>query len=218
MKLSESQIKELKDFILHKGYPEPDLHMEILDHVACLIEDKLTTQPNIPFTEALYNTYESFGTWGFRKLAKDIEKGFRNAQNQIVIKFLKKWFLSPYLLVMFLLAGLIYIFVFKYFEPVVIVLPLFILLTYFIYYFLFLRSEKKRFKNYMAVETVDRFTIWKIVGTITLSVLLQFAQASPAWIVTYIVALILVAQAFIIETVLLQAAFKNSRRLASLYP
>ncbi|MDX5478753.1 MAG: hypothetical protein LPJ98_09880 [Cyclobacteriaceae bacterium] len=42
MKLNNEQIEQLKKLISYKGYPEIDVQYEILDHVACKVEDLMS--------------------------------------------------------------------------------------------------------------------------------------------------------------------------------
>ncbi|WP_439490387.1 hypothetical protein [Algoriphagus sp.] len=81
MKLSPSQIADLKKMISYKGYPEIDLQYEILDHVACKVEDLLEEKPSMGLDDAFRKVHSEFGIFGFSDLAesytKSIEKRYR---------------------------------------------------------------------------------------------------------------------------------------------
>ncbi|MGY6520367.1 MAG: hypothetical protein ACXIUD_01470 [Mongoliitalea sp.] len=81
MKLSKDQIEQLKKMISHKGYPAIDVQYEILDHVACKIEELLEENPKLSLEAAFAKVHASFGIFGFSGLEesylKMIERRFR---------------------------------------------------------------------------------------------------------------------------------------------
>ncbi len=215
MKLTLQQIEEIKAFILHKGYLEPDLQIEILDHVACLVEEKI--HEDLGFHEALNLTYQNLGSWGLREFVKYIEEGYLKAQVQTIKSTLRNWFLSPYTFVFLLLSILIYSAILKYFEPIVVGLPALFLLLYITYYFAKIQHLKKLYCNYIAVESIDRFNFLKILTAVNLSGLLLFAEPSPLWAFLYTLGFIIMVLVFTIHIILLETAFKNCSKLACLY-
>jgi hypothetical protein len=53
MKLTDEQTRELYEFTLRKRVRYYDVQIEIVDHLACAIEDRLDREPTLPFHEAL---------------------------------------------------------------------------------------------------------------------------------------------------------------------
>ena len=81
MKLTKDQITTLKKLISYKGYPEIDLQYEILDHVACKVEEMLDKNPSLALDDAFRMVHSEFGVFGFLDLAesytKSIEKRYQ---------------------------------------------------------------------------------------------------------------------------------------------
>jgi uncharacterized membrane protein (DUF485 family) len=81
LKLSPSQITTLKKLISYKGYPEIDLQYEILDHVACKVEEMIEDNPKLSLDDTFRKVHSEFGIFGFSDLAesytKSIEKRYR---------------------------------------------------------------------------------------------------------------------------------------------
>lgn len=74
MKLSKSQIDQLKSWISKKGYPEIDVQYEILDHVACRIEKLLEENPKLSLESAFQKVHAEFGVFGFSSLEESYKK------------------------------------------------------------------------------------------------------------------------------------------------
>jgi hypothetical protein len=74
MKLSKSQIDQLKSWISKKGYPEIDVQYEILDHVACRIEKLLEENPKLSLQSAFQKVHAEFGVFGFSSLEESYKK------------------------------------------------------------------------------------------------------------------------------------------------
>lgn len=74
MKLSKSQIEQLKNLISYKGYAEIDVQYEILDHVACKVETMMEEQPTLPLKDAFQKVHAEFGIFGFSGLEESYKK------------------------------------------------------------------------------------------------------------------------------------------------
>ena len=72
--LDDSQLLQLKRFIILKGIKQEDVIHEILDHFACKVEEILSTEKNMPFDRAMQLAHQSFGKSGFRPLVAEYEK------------------------------------------------------------------------------------------------------------------------------------------------
>lgn len=81
MKLNKNQIDQLKKLISYKGYTEIDIQYEILDHVACRVEELMEENPNLDLPDAFRKVHASFGIFGFAGLEESykgmIEKRLR---------------------------------------------------------------------------------------------------------------------------------------------
>lgn len=108
MKLSKDQIKQLKKLISYKGYPEIDVQYEILDHVACKIEDLLEEHPSLNLEEAFRKVHASFGIFGFSSLEESYKKAIEKRMRVNYWKGLKHFLTSYRLLYPILLGLLIY--------------------------------------------------------------------------------------------------------------
>lgn len=72
--LDDSQLLQLKRFILIKGIKEDDVIHEILDHFACKVEELLNENIYLSFEKAVEQAYFSFGYNGFQKMSEQYEK------------------------------------------------------------------------------------------------------------------------------------------------
>ncbi len=63
--LNTEEIAQIRQWIGARGFKYTDLQAEILDHVACAIEDKLTAEPSLPLRTAFDQVHQSFGVFGF---------------------------------------------------------------------------------------------------------------------------------------------------------
>ncbi|WP_018626808.1 hypothetical protein [Niabella aurantiaca] len=66
--LTEEQIQALDQFCEQNGVRYYDLRLEIVDHLAAGIEEKMAAKPDLPFNEALKAVYKDFGMPGFSKI------------------------------------------------------------------------------------------------------------------------------------------------------
>ena len=99
MKLNKQQLERLRAFIRQRGFTAIDLQMEIIDHVACSIEEKLTRNPGMNFEQALQQTHAEFGIFGFSELEAAMAKSLREKYfYQICLEF-KQWMAFPTVLV-----------------------------------------------------------------------------------------------------------------------
>jgi len=104
MSLSEEHITAIKNFISRKGIKYVDVQMEIIDHVASSIEEKMAADPNLSFETALKQTHSSFGIFGFSGMEDAIVNGLAKKYS---ILFWKKFgsFFGPKYILLVLLAG-----------------------------------------------------------------------------------------------------------------
>ncbi|TVP47779.1 MAG: hypothetical protein EA341_12010 [Mongoliibacter sp.] len=74
MKLTKDQIEQLKKLISYKGYPQIDVQYEILDHVACKVEELMEENPKLSVPDAFQKVHASFGIFGFSELEESYKK------------------------------------------------------------------------------------------------------------------------------------------------
>jgi len=74
MKLNKEQIEQLKKLISYKGYPKIDVQYEILDHVACKVEEMIAENPKLSLPDAFQKAHASFGIFGFSELEESYKK------------------------------------------------------------------------------------------------------------------------------------------------
>lgn len=102
MKLTKEQIAEIKAFIGKRGIAFLDVQMEVLDHVASQVEEKLTDNPNLNFDTALKQTHASFGIFGFSVIEHSIVNALGKKYRKIFwSNFLLCFSLKYILLVLF---------------------------------------------------------------------------------------------------------------------
>ena len=84
--LNSAQIEQAQAFIRSRGFTHIEVEMEILDHVACAVEQLLAKDPEMPLDEAIQKVHASFGVMGFSvfedevkaSLGKRIMRMYRN--------------------------------------------------------------------------------------------------------------------------------------------
>lgn len=75
MQLTKQQIEKLRIHLEESGFKYVDVQMEILDHVATAVEEKMTENLDLTFQDAVNQTQSSFGLKGFRQIEASIIKG-----------------------------------------------------------------------------------------------------------------------------------------------
>ncbi|MGY6520369.1 MAG: hypothetical protein ACXIUD_01480 [Mongoliitalea sp.] len=89
MKLSKDQIEQLKKMISYKGYPLIDVQYEILDHVACKIEELMVQDPKLSLEAAFAKVHASFGIFGFSSLEESYEKTIQQKATKFTMEVLR---------------------------------------------------------------------------------------------------------------------------------
>ena len=108
MDLSKDQIEELFDFTRKKYVHFYDLQVEIVDHLAAAIEDKMAINRKLTFEQALAEVYQGFGIFGFAHVVREKEKQIDKQSFYMYWNEVRKLFTWPHLL----LSGLIFISIF----------------------------------------------------------------------------------------------------------
>lgn len=217
MKLTTEQINDIQTFIRKKGYSEPDLLIEMLDHVACLVEEKMDRQAELAFDSALQITYSDFGFFGFSKLAEGIIKGRKLAVKGSVKRVLRTVFSFPYILLVlatgiFLFHGYI-----LFYKPFIVMVPLVILTAYFGYYFGIIRPAGKPFKAYLWIETTNNFTVFMTLGLNAFHPFVHLAENTPLWAGIFSVWIISLSLLIICYFTFYNEALKKCKELQEVY-
>lgn len=106
--LTKEQLKELKRFINSRGFREPLIVMEILDHFACLVEEKLQANPGMSLDDAMLQAHGSFGVMGFRTIADAADMERNKRLNRQFKSILRGMLLSPSIWLLLVLVGAVY--------------------------------------------------------------------------------------------------------------
>nr|WP_199156988.1 hypothetical protein [Pedobacter sp. ASV2] len=75
MNLTKTQLEKIRIYLSEIGFKYIDVQMEILDHVASVVEERMTENPDLSFQDAVNQTRASFGKAGFTSIEKSIVKG-----------------------------------------------------------------------------------------------------------------------------------------------
>jgi hypothetical protein len=108
IKLSEKQIEFLFNFTRKKFVHWYDLQLEIVDHLASCIEEKMTLDTNLPFEDALEQVYKDFGIFGFHKIVQENEVQLIKTSKTKWLNELKQLLNFPFVILIILLAYLTY--------------------------------------------------------------------------------------------------------------
>lgn len=99
MTLNQEQLLEIKTFIEKKGFTYIDVQMEILDHIASLVEEKLNANPNLSFADATAETYKSFGITGLHNISNEIISSINKRYSRYFWKSFASLFGFRYILI-----------------------------------------------------------------------------------------------------------------------
>lgn len=109
VKLTPEQLKELKYFIYKRGFREPEVMMEILDHFACKVEDKLTEKPDLDLQTAMKEAHTEFGYSGFYSIKASLDVFTRRRYKSVYWGEVKKIVTSiPQMILIIIVAYLTY--------------------------------------------------------------------------------------------------------------
>lgn len=231
MKLTNSQIEQLKSWISKKGYPEVDVQYEILDHVACRIERLQEENPKLSLESAFQKVHAEFGVFGFSSLEESYKKMIEKRLRGYFWQEIQALLLSARVLIPFVLT-------FAFFQSAFLLERLFgfqecglaligfgfLILMAFWWYFTFGKDFKK-YQNYASWrgnQGILMFTYipmqvmaqgYKYIG--------NFNLMDPAGLETWqILAVALVFAGFVIFSALpevFERAFRDTASLIKIY-
>lgn len=94
MELSREQIQYLYDFVTSKYVRYEDVKHEIVDHLACAIEDRMSGNPDLTFERALQLVYSKFPITGFAQWIMEKEKALQIYWRKKLGKAFLRWLFS----------------------------------------------------------------------------------------------------------------------------
>ncbi|MBS1689605.1 MAG: hypothetical protein JSS96_12835 [Bacteroidetes bacterium] len=86
IKLTGEQLKELAGYIKTKGFKDPAIINEILDHFACKVEEEMEIDSSLSFYDAVHKARNSFGVMGFAPIAASFTKQLRSRYRKVYWK------------------------------------------------------------------------------------------------------------------------------------
>lgn len=104
--LTREQLRELKRYIHSRGFREPLIVMEILDHFACLVEEKMQVNPKLTLDEAMKQAHSSFGIMGFKALADTAAAERNKRYNKAFKANMRDVFANPHTWLLTILASI----------------------------------------------------------------------------------------------------------------
>lgn len=108
MKLKESQIQDLFHFTERHYVEHYDVQVEIVDHLASAIEERLSKNPHQVFEQVLNDVYQGFGPMGLSGFVDSMEERVHKKGLRLLNSCLKEWFSVPKIGVTVALFILIY--------------------------------------------------------------------------------------------------------------
>ncbi|GGG87456.1 hypothetical protein GCM10007415_21510 [Parapedobacter pyrenivorans] len=157
MKLNKQQLKQLRAFIRQQGFTAIDLQMEIIDHVACSIEEKMGENPAATFGQALKQTHAEFGVFGFSTLKEAMANSLRRKYFRQMSLELKRWLSFPALLVVGGFALVLYQLFFLIATPWLLAIVWSVYLAVSLGIFLYNRWLQRRYRKLMVMQFAIQF-------------------------------------------------------------
>ena len=159
MSLSVAQLSEIKTFISKRGVAFIDVQMEILDHVATAVEERMVKNPELLFEQALIETHASFGIFGFSVIEDSIIKGIDKRYRKLFFANFLRFLAPKYLpLVALILFGIykVQVSLEPYYVPLLAILICATVL-YLIYYFI--KNRGFKLSKYLAFRTSGAYLL-----------------------------------------------------------
>lgn len=103
-KLSQDELQTIVSFIQKRGFTYIDVQTEVLDHVACRVEDMISEDPELNLDAAIQKTHSEFGIFGFSTVEDGVISGLTKKYNRLFWRTFIS-FLSPRYIFLVLFAG-----------------------------------------------------------------------------------------------------------------
>ncbi len=216
MKLTVEQLDYIKNFIKKKGFTYIDVQMELLDHVACKVEERLIENPSLSFEKTFIQVYKEFGIFGFSSFEEAYSKGLYEKYSTIRRKEMLTWLTSPRIVYTLLTAILLYLIYDTFSVTTSLVIGGILLLVPSVYWFSTLLKSWRKYKKMLtmrASETVFipalAFQIWANMS--------MYISKSPWWGLVYVGILVAAFLALQADMVVRRNAQKRCDELESVY-
>ncbi len=111
MTLSKADLQQITAFISKRGFTEPDLQMEIVDHVACRVEELMAADKSINLHQAITSTHATFGVIGFSVFEDSMRSALQKRYWLIFKSYYQSvfnWRMIPIMLAFIYLSGLVF--------------------------------------------------------------------------------------------------------------
>lgn len=93
--LTKEQIEYLFAFCRKHWVNYYDVQIELVDHLANAIEDKIAANPKLAFEEALTQTHKSFGVRGFAPVVQEKQRAIERQSRRLLLQLFKQQFRWP---------------------------------------------------------------------------------------------------------------------------
>jgi len=97
--VSKKETEELFNVCKNYGVVYYDVQIELVDHLASLIEEQWEKDPQISFQQGLKNAVSSFGKSNFTKVTREKEKEVNRKYNLLLWKYFIEFYKWPKLLI-----------------------------------------------------------------------------------------------------------------------
>ena len=183
MELTKEQLLQIDNYVYVCGIKYYDVRMEIVDHFANILEQKLDKNPNLNFKKEIENIHKSFSDRGFSKLLEDKTKAVTKKFYRQSLQHLITFFKVPKIIISVILFAFIY-FGLDYFEERVtffnIIKGITLLLAFRLLFNVNLRDTKKEtflslnmtlsffnvfYMLYFILEIIDDTTFINLLGS-----------------------------------------------------
>lgn len=104
MEITKDQVQQLFAFTEKKFVRYYDLQVELVDHLAERIEEKMKADASIDFEKALESVYKDFGIFGFSKIVQEKSEQLRKQNNKRLYNEIKNVFQWPEAIFSFVLG------------------------------------------------------------------------------------------------------------------
>ena len=94
-KLTEIQLIELFAFCRKHHVYHYDVQVELVDHLASIIENRWEFEPDLPFWLILNQIYKEFGNYSFSGIKASKEKALRKKYNQLLWRYIVDFIRLP---------------------------------------------------------------------------------------------------------------------------
>ncbi|MGY3054414.1 putative membrane protein [Pedobacter sp. UYEF25] len=159
MSLSLVQLSEIKTFIAKRGVAFIDVQMEVLDHVATAVEERMLKSPKLTFENALAETHSNFGIFGFSVIEDSIiermDKRYRKIFFGNFLKFLAPRYLPLTALILFGIYKTQV--VFESYHPPLLAILICVAVFYLVYYFI--KNRGLKLSKYLAFRTSSAYLL-----------------------------------------------------------